>query len=113
MTMFARNLETIPLVEKLCTRCERSTVGSHTFRLPLAHQSATIPRCLIAAVRGPSFSVTPREATQGKEVGSAWRDPEVDRTKTSNIAFHKLFTPVEMTKGAFFCRDDYCDQPCA
>jgi hypothetical protein len=44
---------TLVLVEKLCTVCERRSTPSHTFRLPLAPQSATIPRCLIAAIRGP------------------------------------------------------------
>ena len=41
------------LVEKLCMGCARRRTPSHTFRLPLALQSATIPRCLIAAIRGP------------------------------------------------------------
>ena len=41
------------LVEKLCMGCEQRYRPSHTFRLPLALQSATIPRCLKAAIRGP------------------------------------------------------------
>jgi len=44
---------TFVLVEKLCMGCERRYKSSHTFRLPLAFQSATIPRCLKAAIRGP------------------------------------------------------------
>ena len=49
----------------------------HTFRLPHARQSATIPRCRRAATReGEDFEVT-REASGAIEKLSGGQDPEV------------------------------------
>jgi len=59
-------LPNIALVEKLCMECERRWMSSPTFHLPPTRQSETIPRWLIAAVRGPTIPDGPRAERQGR-----------------------------------------------
>ena len=83
--------------------CESHHKPSCIFRLPQPCQSATIPRCLIVAVRGQTNPNGPRAERQGQSKAfRRGRNPEARKENASGPPFHSFFTPVEIPKGLLF-----------
>src|SRR5467141_2943309 len=82
-------------------------MSSPIFHLPPTRQSETIPRWLIAAVRGPTIPDGRRAERQGRS--RAFRRGQESRSLKKDAngpAFHSFFTSVEIAQGFLFSSDD-------
>src|SRR6267378_3630574 len=85
-------------------------MSSPIFHLPPTRQSETIPRWLIAAVRGPTIPDGRRAERQGRS--RAFRRGQESRSLKKDAngpAFHSFFTSVEIAQGFLFSSDDDCN----